>query len=92
MGGHTLFCRTIRAERPLHTFLSRDLMGVIAEVPLEQDSHGEFMGLRGWNDQVWTRPLPQDQLEVLQRGAEAARFFADLVGQGHGVARSQDWA
>ena len=38
------------------------------------------------HDQARARPLPHGELEILQLGAEAAGFFADLAGQGHGVA------
>ena len=50
------------------------------------------MRLDGSDDQAPLRPLPHDELEILQRCPEAARVAADLAGQGDGVARAQGGA
>ena len=57
-----------------------------------EDSHRESMRLDGSDDQAPLRPLPHDELEILQRCPEAARVAADLAGQGDGVARAQGGA
>lgn len=47
------------------------------------------MWLDGWDEQAQTRPLPHDELIPLQRCAPQTRVFADLAGQGDGLARTE---
>ncbi|EPX76413.1 hypothetical protein Salmuc_00299 [Salipiger mucosus DSM 16094] len=53
-----------------------------------KDSHRESMRLDEQHEQAQARPLPHDELVRLQRCAPQARVFADLAGQGDGLARA----
>lgn len=52
------------------------------------DSHRESMRLDGAHEQAIIRPLPHNELVQLHGVSAQARIPADLVGQGHVVARA----
>ncbi|OJG00165.1 hypothetical protein AX760_25555 [Pararhizobium antarcticum] len=53
-----------------------------------EDSHRESMRLDMPHEQAITRPLPHYELVQLHCFASQARVFADLAGQGDGLARA----